>query len=148
MQSPGCPKQEPLFPEGTGKRKSITSTWQDPEPSQVGSAHCLSWEEGKAKAQGSEVAPSSTPVRDPAWQTQKYKPKGTWHEFTVRRQGGYGGCHLPPHLWPRLLGQGGLQQLKDAAHQVQAASDQHVNGASLLEDAGPAAGRGVGKEAP
>lgn len=48
---------------------------------------------------------------------------------------------------PGLLGQGRLQQLQDAAHQVQAARDQYVDGGGLLEHAGPAACHRVGKEA-
>lgn len=48
---------------------------------------------------------------------------------------------------PGLLGQGGLQQLQDTAHQVQAACDQHVDG-SLLEYHGPTVCHRVGREAP
>lgn len=54
----------------------------------------------------------------------------------------------PPTPLPWLLGQGGLQQLQDTAYQVQAACDQHVDGSSLLEDDGPAAGHRVSEEAP
>lgn len=53
-----------------------------------------------------------------------------------------------PTPLPRLLGQGGLQQLQDTAHQVQASCDQHVDGSSLTEYAGPAACHRVGEEAP
>lgn len=49
---------------------------------------------------------------------------------------------------PGLLGQGGIQQLQDTAHQVQAACDQHVDGGSLLEYHGPAVCHWVGEVAP
>lgn len=62
-------------------------------------------------------------------------------------QGRCGGIP-PPAPLPWLLGQGGLQQLQHAAHQVQAACDQHVDGSSLLEDDGPTACHRVGKEDP
>lgn len=53
----------------------------------------------------------------------------------------------PPVPLPQLLGQGGLQQLQYTAHQVQASCDQHVDGSSLTEYAGPVARHGVGEEA-
>lgn len=54
----------------------------------------------------------------------------------------------PPTPLPQLLGQGGLQQLQDTAHEVQASCDQHVDGSSLTEYVGPAACHRVGEEAP
>lgn len=44
---------------------------------------------------------------------------------------------IPSTSLPGLLGQGGLQQLQDTAHQVQAACDQHVDGGSLLSTMAP-----------
>lgn len=48
---------------------------------------------------------------------------------------------------PQLLGQCRLQQLQDTTHQVQAASDQHMDGSSLMEYAGPTVSHRVGEEA-
>lgn len=61
-------------------------------------------------------------------------------------QGRRGRPPLPTPL-PGLLGQGRFQQLQDAAHQVQAARDQYVDGGGLPEHTGPAACHWVGKEA-
>ena len=44
----------------------------------------------------------------------------------------------PPAPLPRLLGQGGLQQLQDTTHQVQAPCDQYMDGSGLAEYSGPA----------
>ena len=62
--------------------------------------------------------------------------------------GDAGQMPIPSTPLPGLLGQGGLQQLQDTAHQVQAACDQHVNGSSLLEYHGPTVCHRVGEEAP
>ena len=62
--------------------------------------------------------------------------------------GDAGQTSIPSTPLPGLLGQGGLQQLQDTAHQVQAACDQHVDGGSLLEYHGPTVCHRVGKEAP
>lgn len=62
--------------------------------------------------------------------------------------GDAGQMPIPSTPLPGLLGQGGLQQLQDTAHQVQAACDQHMDGGSLLEYHGPAVCHRVGEEAP
>lgn len=69
-------------------------------------------------------------------------------EFPERREAGQVWEAPPPTPLPRLLGQGGIQQLEDAAHQVQAACDQHVDGSGLSEHAGPAVCHGVGEKVP
>lgn len=49
---------------------------------------------------------------------------------------------------PWLLGHQGVQQLQSPAHQVQAPSNQNVDGSGLPENAGPAVGCGVVEKAP